>query len=61
VSIDDRIRAATEATAATVREIPPLILPGTAPPARPRRRRSRRARPGGATRPTGRGRRGRGT
>jgi hypothetical protein len=44
VSIDDRIRNATEATAATVREIRPLALPdhlpATAPPARPRRRRA---------------------
>jgi hypothetical protein len=52
VSVDDRIRAATEAVAATVREIPPLALPPDAAPAgtepgRPRRfrpaRRSRRA------------------
>jgi hypothetical protein len=62
VSIDDRIRTAIGATAATVREIPPLALPddlpGTAPlPARPRRR-SRRA---GLTRPGGRGPRGLGT
>jgi hypothetical protein len=42
VSIDDRIRTATEATAATVREIRPLSLPddlpGTPRPHRPRRR-----------------------
>jgi hypothetical protein len=37
VSIDDRIRTATEATAATVREIRPLNLPPDAAPARPRR------------------------
>jgi hypothetical protein len=48
VSIDDRIRAATEAVAATVREIPPLPLPpdfapAGAEPGRPRR--SRPARP----------------
>jgi hypothetical protein len=45
VSIDDRIRAATEATAATVREIRPLALPddlrGTEGPVRARRRLSR--------------------
>jgi hypothetical protein len=57
VSIDDRIRTATAATAATVREISPLALPDdlpgtTLPPARPRSRRSRRA---GLTRPAGRG------
>ncbi len=44
MSIDDRIRIATEATAATVREIRPLTLPddqpGTARPARPHRRRT---------------------
>lgn len=42
MSTDDRIRTATQATAATVREIRPLTLPddlpGTAPPACPRRR-----------------------
>ena len=57
MSIDDRIRTATAATAATVREISPLALPDdlpgtTLPPARPRSRRSRRA---GLTRPAGRG------
>src|SRR6185437_482914 len=57
VSIDDRIRTATAATAATVREISPLALPDdlpgtTLPPARPHSRRSRRA---GLTRPAGRG------
>ena len=62
MSIDDRIRTAIGATAATVREIPPLALPddlpGTAPlPARPRRR-SRRV---GRTRPGGRGPRSLGT
>jgi hypothetical protein len=37
VSIDDRIRTATAATAATVREIRPLTLPPDPAPARPRR------------------------
>ena len=47
MSIDDRIRAATEATAATVREIRPLTLPRpSAAPARPRRRSAAPARPG---------------
>ena len=46
MSIDDRIRAATEATAATVREIRPLALPGEATAAHPRRPRRRRARRG---------------
>jgi hypothetical protein len=44
VSIDDRIRAATEATAATVRQIRPLTLPDELPgAARPRRRGLRHA------------------
>jgi hypothetical protein len=43
VSIDDRIRAATEATAATVREIRPLALPPDSAPERPRPRRAPRA------------------
>jgi hypothetical protein len=38
VSIDDRIRAATEAVAGTVREIPPLELPPDVLAGRPRRR-----------------------
>ncbi len=41
MSVDDRIRSATEATAATVREVPPLTLPDELPghlaPGRPRR------------------------
>jgi hypothetical protein len=37
VSIEDRVRTATEATAATVGEIRPLTLPDEEPPARPRR------------------------
>lgn len=50
MSIDDRIRAAIGATAATVREIPPLTLPddASAPARRPRSRRAgltRNARP----------------
>jgi hypothetical protein len=44
VSIDDRIRTAIEATAATVREIPPLTLLPESAPARPRRDPFRRAR-----------------
>jgi hypothetical protein len=58
VSTDDRIRAATQATAATVREIRPLALPDElpAPARRPRRaRRSSRSGPGRGTRLNGRG------
>lgn len=45
MSIDDRVRAATEAVAATVREVPSLSLPPDAAPAgaepgRPRRSRA---------------------
>jgi hypothetical protein len=58
VSIDDRIRAATQATAATVREIRPLTLPadppGAASPARSRRRSSRTG-PGRSARANRRG------
>jgi hypothetical protein len=46
VSIDDRIRTATEATAATVREIRPLTLPDELAPARQRRLRSQQTRRG---------------
>jgi hypothetical protein len=43
MSIEDRVRAATEATAATVDEIRPLTFPADPAPARPRRSRSPRA------------------
>lgn len=42
MSIEDRVRAATEATAATVAEIRPLTLPADPGPARPGRSRSPR-------------------
>jgi hypothetical protein len=61
VSIDDRIRTAIGATAATVREIPPLALPGDAALAPARRPLSRRAGPTRSARPTRRGRPGWGT
>jgi hypothetical protein len=47
VSIDDRIRTAIGATAATVREIPPLTLPPDPAPAGPGRRRYPRISRGG--------------
>lgn len=43
MSVEDRVRAATEATAATVREIRPLALPAGESPARPRSFRFSRA------------------
>jgi hypothetical protein len=45
VSIDDRVRAATEAVAATVREVPSLSLPPDAAPAGAEPGRPRRSRP----------------
>ena len=46
MSVDDRIRTAIGATAATVREIPPLTLPPDPAPARPGRLASRHPRRG---------------